>query len=97
MRLLARTGLLAGMVEGLLAEQVRGQAERSALLDRVRDLEVRLAAIAQGPLLSADAFSRIQRAQQTRGDLRAEIRRLRERYADSEGAEDTTSSGPLAG
>ncbi len=82
MRLLARTGLLASMLEGLLAEQLRTQAEHAALQGRLRELEARLAAAAPGPLLSAGAFSRIQRAQRARDDLRDDLRRLRERYAD---------------
>lgn len=82
-RLAARTGLLAAMLEGLIAEQLRIQTERAALHARVRELETRVAEYAPGPLLSADAFSRIQRAQRARDDLRDDLRRLRERYADS--------------
>jgi replicative DNA helicase len=82
MRLVARTGLLASMLESVIAEQLRVQAERAALQGRVRELEARLAGSAPAPLLPAGALSRIQRAQQARDDLRADLRRLRERYAD---------------
>jgi hypothetical protein len=96
MRLVARTGLLAGMLEGLIAEQLRTHAERAALQARVRQLEARVADQAPGPLLSAGAFSRIQRAQQARDDLRADLRRLRERYADAPDLDDPAPDAPYA-
>src|SRR5581483_2847569 len=95
MRLVARTGLLATMLEDLIAEQLRTAAEeRAALQARVRVLEARIAQAAPGPLLSAGAFSRIQRAQRARDDLRADLRRLRERYADVPDPELPADDGP---
>jgi uncharacterized coiled-coil protein SlyX len=91
-RLATRTGLLAAVLEGLIAEQLRTQAERAVLDARIRELEARVAEQAPGPLLSAGAFSRIQRAQRARDDLRDDLRRLRERYADSAEPDDLADS-----
>jgi hypothetical protein len=87
MQAAARMVALAALAERVLGEALRAEAERVALAAQVRELETRLAATQPGPLLPAAAFSRIQRTQQARADLREDLRRLRERYTDSTDAE----------
>ena len=73
MRLAAHTAVLAGVLETLLAEQLRAQTARARLEDQLGHLAARLADCTQRPLLPDEAFGRIRQAQTERAyPLRAD-------------------------